>query len=266
MFEWLLLPIFGFLISIAASLTGIGGGTFIVPLLTLLYNFEPVIAIGTSTATIIITSIMSAISYLRQKRVYVKAGLILACATAPGGYLGAVTTAVPVVKMWLGVIFGILLIIVAFQMVYKAFSTKSVRGSGIADPVFERELLKNWKKMLRGLCLSFLGGIASGLLGIGGGVVLVPVMCYALSFPIYFAIPTSMFIMIFTSMSGAASHIQQGNVNGIYAIYLGVGAVVGAYVGAYISRKFSSRGLSLAFAAMLLVASINMIMKNLQYV
>jgi uncharacterized membrane protein YfcA len=104
------------------------------------------------------------------------------------------------------------------------------------------------------------------LLGIGGGVVLVPVMCYALSFPIYFAIPTSMFIMIFTSMSGAASHIQQGNVNGMYAIYLGAGAIVGAYVGAYVSGKFSSRGLSLAFAAMLFVASINMIMKNLQYV
>ena len=265
MFEWLL-PIFGFLISIAASLTGIGGGTFVVPLLALLYNFEPVVAIGTSTATIVITSIMSAISYLRQGRVYVKAGLVLACATAPGAYLGAVITAVPAVKMWLGVIFGILLIYVAFQMVYKAFSTKSVRGCGVADPVFERELLKNWKKMLRGLCLSFLGGIASGMLGIGGGVVLVPVMCYALSIPIYFAIPTSMFIMIFTSISGAASHIQQGNVNGIYAIYLGVGAVVGAYVGAYISKKFSSKGLSLAFAAMLLVASINMIMKNLQYV
>jgi len=262
----LLLPIFGFLISIAASLTGIGGGTFIVPLLTLLYNFEPVVAIGTSTATITITSIMSAISYLRQRRVYVKAGLVLACATVPGAYLGAAITAVPVVKMWLGVIFGILLIIVAFQMICKAFSTRSVKGYGVADPLFERELLKNWKKMLRGLCLSFLGGVASGLLGIGGGVVLMPVMCYALGFPIYFAIPTSMFIMIFTAISGAASHTQQGNVNAIYAVYLGIGTAVGAYFGAYISRKFSSKGLSLAFAAMLLVASVNMIMKTLHHI
>ena len=53
----LMLPLFGFLISIAAALTGVGGGIFIVPLLTLLYNFEPVVAVGTSLATIIITSL-----------------------------------------------------------------------------------------------------------------------------------------------------------------------------------------------------------------
>jgi uncharacterized membrane protein YfcA len=262
----LLLPIFGFLISIAAALTGVGGGIFIVPLLTLLYNFEPVVAVGTSLATIIITSIASSISYLRQNRVYVKAGLALACATAPGGYVGAAITAVPTIKMWLGVIFGAFLMVVAAQMIYKALSTKSVKGCGVVDKAFERRLLKNGKKMFYGLCLSFFGGVASGLLGIGGGVVLVPVMCYALNFPIHFSIPTSMFIMIFTSISGVANHIQQGNVNALYAVYLGIGAVIGAHVGAYTSRKLSSRSLSLVFAAMLIVASINMILKNLHYI
>lgn len=82
MWEWLL-PIFGFLIGIAAALTGVGGGIFIVPLLTLLYGFDPVIAIGTSLATIIMTSIASSVNYLKQKRVYIKIGLILALATAP---------------------------------------------------------------------------------------------------------------------------------------------------------------------------------------
>ncbi|MEM2202529.1 MAG: sulfite exporter TauE/SafE family protein [Candidatus Bathyarchaeia archaeon] len=262
----LLLPIFGFLISIAAALTGVGGGIFIVPLLTLLYDFEPVTAIGTSLATIIITSIASSANYLKQKRVYVKAGLVLACATAPGGYVGASITAVPAVKMWLGVIFGAFLIFVAFQMVYKAFTTESVRAFGVVDAAFEKELLFNKRKMLYGLFLSFFGGVASGLLGIGGGVVLVPVMCYALSFPIHFAIPTSMFIMIFTSISGVVSHVQQGNVNALYGVYLGVGSVVGAQVGAYTSRRLSSRSLNLLFAVMLLVASVNMILKNLHYI
>ncbi|MGB9671851.1 MAG: sulfite exporter TauE/SafE family protein [Candidatus Bathyarchaeales archaeon] len=265
MWEWLL-PLFGFLISIAASLTGVGGGIFIVPLLTLLYNFEPVVAIGTSLATIIITSIASSANYLKQNRVYVKAGLVLACATTPGGYVGAAITAVPEVKTWLGVIFGVFLIIVAAQMIYKALSTKSVKSCSVVDAAFEKALLKDYRKMLSGLFLGFLGGIASGLLGIGGGTVLVPVMCYALDFPIHFAIPTSMFIMIFTSMSGVFNHLQQGNVNAIYAVYLGVGAVVGAQVGAYASRKLSSRNLRLVFAAMLIVSSINMILKNLHYI
>jgi uncharacterized membrane protein YfcA len=94
MWEWLL-PIFGFFISIAAALTGVGGGIFIVPLLTLFYDFEPVAAVGTSLAAIIITSVASSANYLKQKRVYVKAGLVLACSTAPGAYIGAAVTAVP---------------------------------------------------------------------------------------------------------------------------------------------------------------------------
>ncbi|MEM2104654.1 MAG: sulfite exporter TauE/SafE family protein [Candidatus Bathyarchaeia archaeon] len=265
MLEWLL-PIFGFLISIAASLTGVGGGIFIVPLLTLLYGFEPVVAVGTSLAAIIITSIASSVNYLKQNRVCVKAGLFLACAAAPGGYVGAEITAIPTVKMWLGLIFGFFLILVAVQMVYKALSAKPVKVSGIFDKVFEKRLLSNWRKMLLGLILSFCGGLASGLLGIGGGVVLVPVMCYALGFPIHFSIPTSMFIMIFTSIFGVANHFQLGNVNGIYAVYLGAGAVFGAQVGAYASGKLSSRSLSLFFAVMLVVASLNMILKNLHYI
>ncbi|MCS7123816.1 MAG: sulfite exporter TauE/SafE family protein [Candidatus Bathyarchaeota archaeon] len=265
MSEWLL-PIFGFLISIAAALTGVGGGIFVVPLLTLLYNFEPVAASGTSLATIVITSVASTINYMKQKRVYFKAGLALACATAPGGYLGAAITAVPLVKTWLGVIFGVFLIFVAFQMVYKALRTTPVKASATVDPAFEKALLEDRRRMLLGLLLSFFGGIVSGLLGVGGGVVLVPVMCYALGFPIYFSIPTSMFIMIFTSIFGVAGHVQQGNVHALYAVYLGLGSVVGAQFGAYASRKLSSKGLSFVFAAMLIVASVNMILKNLRFI
>jgi len=265
MLEWLL-PLFGFLISIAAALTGVGGGVFIVPLLTLLYDFETVNAVGTSLATIIITSIASSVNYLRQRRVYVKVGLILACATVPGGYLGAAITAVPVVKMWLGVIFGVFLIFVAFQMVYKALHVSPTKASVVVDPVFEKALLSDWRQMLLGLFLSFFGGMVSGLLGVGGGIVLVPVLCYALGFPIYFSIPTSMFIMIFTSISGVTNHWQQGNINPLYAIYLSLGSVVGAQVGAYTSRKLSNRSLSFVFAAMLMASSVNMILKNLHYI
>jgi len=263
--EWLL-PLFGFLISIVAALTGVGGGIFIVPLLTLLYNFEPVAAVGTSLTTIIITSLASSASYLRQKSVYVRAGLVLACASALGGYVGAAITTVPLVKVWLGLIFGVFLIFVAFQMVFKAIRAKPIKASAKVDPAFEKAFLKNRRRIILGLFLSFFGGIASGLLGIGGGVVLVPVLCYALGFPIYFSIPTSMFIMIFTSIFGASNHFQQGNVNALYAVYLGLGSVVGAQVGAYISGKLSSRSLSFVFAAMLVVASVNMILKSLHYI
>jgi uncharacterized membrane protein YfcA len=265
MWEWLL-PIFGFLIGIAASLTGVGGGIFIVPLLTLIYGFETVVATGTSLATIILTSIASTVNYIKQNRVYIKTGLFLAIATAPGAYAGAALTADPTIKAWLGEIFAVFLLIVAAQMIYNALSTASQKGCGQKDPAFESNLFRNRRKLLQGLFLSFFGGVASGLLGVGGGTILVPIMCYALAFPIHFSIPTSMFIMIFTSITGVANHLQQGHVNPEYALYLGIGSIFGAQVGAYTGKKLSSRNLKLVFAIMLIVASINMILKSLKLI
>jgi uncharacterized membrane protein YfcA len=263
--EWLL-PIFGFLIGIAAALTGVGGGIFIVPLLSLLYGFDVTVAIGTSLFTIILTSIASTVNYVKQKRVYLKIGLVLALSTAPGAYAGSEMIKIPLIKTWLGSIFGVFLIIVAAQMVFKAMRTKSEKRCLEKDSAFETSLLRNWKKLLFGLALGFFGGVASGLLGVGGGTILVPIMCSALDFPIHFSIPTSMFIMIFTSISGVSSHLQQGNVDLPYAIYLGLGSILGAQVGAYSSRKLSSRNLRIIFAIMLIVASINMILKSLKII
>ena len=261
MYAWLL-PIFGFLIGTAAALTGVGGGIFVVPLLDLLYGFSIVNATATSLATIILTSVASTVNYVKQNRVYFKVGLVLAVATAPGAYAGAQLTTLPVIKQWLGTIFGVFLILVAIQMTYRALSAKRVQRCGEKDNIFETTLLRNWKKICVALFLSFFGGVASGLLGIGGGVILVPVMCYALDFPIHFSIPTSMFIMIFTSISGVTSYALQGAINPLFAVYISIGSIFGAQVGAYSSGKLSSRTLLLAFAAMLIVASINMILKS----
>jgi hypothetical protein len=265
MYVWLL-PIFGFFIGIAAALTGIGGGIFIVPLLNLIYVFGITMATGTSLATIIFTSLAATVNYVRQHRVYFKIGLVLALATAPGAYFGAELTTISLVKTWLGTIFGVFLIIVAAQLILKALSTRSGERCGEKDNVFENTLLGNWRKILVALALSFFGGVAAGLLGVGGGTILVPIMCYALDFPIHFSIPTSMFIMIFTSISGVASYVQAGSVNPWFAAYLGIGSIFGAQVGAFASKKLSGRNLLLVFAAMLIIASINMILKSLKII
>lgn len=265
----LLLTIFGFFIGIAAALSGVGGGIFIVPILSLFYGLSGdliVSATATSLATIIITSIASTFNYSRQKRVYYKVGLVLAVATAPGAYVGSQLPTIPVIKQWLGPAFGIFLIIVAAQLIHRALSTENVQRCGEKDTVFEASLLKNRKKIATGLFLSFFGGLAAGLLGVGGGIILVPIMCYALDFPIHFSIPTSMFIMIFTSISGVTGYALQGVINPLFAVYLGVGSVFGAQVGALTSKRMSSRSLFLVFAAMLIVASVSMILKSFKII
>jgi len=260
-----LLPVFGFFIGIAAALTGVGGGIFVVPVLSLLYGYSgsnTIFATATSLATIILTSFASTVNYTIQKRVYFKLGIVLAAATAPGAYAGASLANLPLIKQWLGPIFGVFLIIVALQMVYRAVRTRTVERCGEKNKVFENTLLRNGRKIAAGLFLGFFGGLMAGLLGVGGGIIMVPVMCYALDFPIHFAIPTSMFIMIFTSISGVTNYALQGEIVWLFAIYLGIGSIIGAQVGAYTSKKLTNRNLLIVFAAMLIIASINMILKS----
>jgi len=91
MIEFLLLPLLGVLIGIVAAMIGIGGGVFIVPLLTLLplYGFSTTQAVGTSLTAIVFTSLASTVSYSRQKRIDYRTGLILAVVTIPGAWVGA---------------------------------------------------------------------------------------------------------------------------------------------------------------------------------
>ena len=103
----------------------------------------------------------------------------------------------------------------------------------------------------------------SGLLGVGGGIVFVPIMTLVFGFGIHFAVATSMFTIIATSVSGVTQHYLLGNINFEYALLLGIGTAVGAQVGAYTSKKISVINLQRIFSLMLLGASIQMILKFL---
>ncbi len=261
----ILLPIFGFLIGTMAAMTGIGGGAFIVPLLTLIYAFAPANAVGTSLTTIIFTAIASTISYSRQKRIYYKTGLILATMTAPGAVLGAYLTSI-IPPRTLGLIFGFFLIFVALRMIidFKLFRKKNAKADkDVCDTVArsEKELFESKTKLLTGVALSFFGGLASGLLGIGGGALLVPIMTFAMSMSIHVAVATSMLTMIITSMSGVLQHYALGNIRFEYALPIALGTVLGAQLGAYASKRLSSKNLRRVFGLMLIIVSIQMIIK-----
>jgi len=263
MLMWeILLPIFGSLIGIAASLTGVGGGVFIVPLLTILYGVDPRIAIGTSLTTIIFTAIASTLNYAKQRRIYYKTGIVLALTTAPGAFLGA-----RIVKMispdLLGFIFGFFLVIVAMRMI--DFKSLLLRGKSTYEKTSQREtksddeLVRSGKSMALAAGLSFFGGLASGLLGIGGGILVVPILAFAMDMPIHLATATSMFTMIFTSISGVTEHYLAENIDFGYALLIALGTIFGAQVGAFASKKVSGQNLRRIFALMLLVAGIKMI-------
>jgi len=252
---WLLI-IFGFFIGIIASMTGIGGGIFAVPVLTLFYGFIVNNATATSLTTIIFTAIASTINYAKQKRIYYRTGLILVITTAPGAYLGAWLATIMQEKL-LGIIFGVFLILVAIRMIISLLKKKNENKDEVKT---DSELIKS-RKIIIGAGLSFFGGVASGLLGIGGGTLVVPVMTVFMGMPIHLATATSMFTMIFTSISGVTKYYQSDLINFPVALILAAGTIFGAQVGAYTSKKISSRNLSLLFGIVLLIAGINMIIK-----
>jgi uncharacterized membrane protein YfcA len=227
MWDPLLLVIFGFFIGILASMTGVGGGVFIVPILTFFYDFRVNSATGTSLTAIIFTAIASTINYARQKRIYYKTGLLLAVTAAPGAYLGGWIAKITQEQL-LGLIFGVFLILVAARMIVSLARRKE------ADKTLpvktDAELVRSGKIIIIGVALGFFGGFASGLLGIGGGTLIVPIMAFALGLPIHLATATSMFTMIFTATSGVAEYYQAGLVNFPIALLFAAGTVVGAQV------------------------------------
>lgn len=263
----LLLPV-AFLIGTIAAMTGVGGGVFIVPLLFLVPPYNSIgieKAVGTSLATIIFTSLSSTLGYSRQRRIDYKVGLILTLTTIPGAFVGAYLTSFITQKL-LGLIFGIFLIFVALRMIFKLdfyrFSIPRMRKGWrrkIMDSdgtLFEYDVNVN-----QGLVLSFFGGLSSGLLGIGGGALMVPILHLMMNFPMHITVATSMFIMIFTSISGATTHFSLGNVRADYAIFLSIGVIFGAQFGAYLSKRISGKNLRRIFGVVLLLISIRMILE-----
>jgi hypothetical protein len=159
-------------------------------------------------------------------------------------------------------IFGLFLLGVAVYMIVDLNSLRrSKRQDTVSTERSDSDLVRSGRTIAIGAGLSFFGGLASGLLGIGGGLLVVPVMAFAMGMSIHLATATSMFTMIFTSLSGVVQHYQANHVDFESALLLALGAVFGAQVGAYASKKVSSKNLRRIFGVVLVVSGINMILK-----
>ncbi len=257
----LILPLLGFFIAVIAAMTGIGGGVFFVPLLTLGYGFSPDHAIGTSLLIMVFGGIGASIGYARQKRVYFKVGLLFALITAPGAIVGAyLTSFLP--GTILSIIFSVFLIIIAIRIISV---NKLVRKRKNSDKELtvkcERDCFADRSHLITGFVLCFFVGLASGLLGIGGGILLVPILLFVVFVPIHVAVATSMFVMVLTSVFGVFQHHALGNIDFTFALLLAIGAFIGAQVGAWLSKKVSGDRLQLILGATLILISIQMIIK-----
>jgi len=251
------------LVGMVAAMTGVGGGFLIVPVLNLAFGLPVHQAVGTSLVTIIFTALFSTFAYAKQKRIDYKLGLIFTIGTVPGAILGAYTTKLLTERV-LAAVFGVSLILIASRMigVWKISSIRSLKAAtGWRRRLVDSKgmIFEYSANMKPGISLSFLGGFASGLLGIGGGVVMVPVLNLAVGFPIHLAVAASMFIMIFTSISGAMTHIALGNVQLEYAAYLILGVIAGTQLGAAVASRLKEKALTRIFGFVIILIGLRMI-------
>ncbi|NJE10177.1 sulfite exporter TauE/SafE family protein [Thermococcus sp. MAR1] len=239
----------GVFIGILAALFGLGGGFLIVPTLNFL-GVEIHHAVGTSSAAVVFTSLSSALAYHRQRRIHYKAGLLLASTAVIGAYIGAWMTSF-ISAGQLKVIFGAALVIVAVRIYRKKTAEPS--------EVKLEEVEVNYKLVPVG---GFFAGIASGLLGVGGGIINVPFLTY-LGLPIHYAVATSSFAIVFTATAGALKHYAMGNVETQWLVLLVPGLIIGAQLGARIAKRTRASSLKKAFAVVMALLALRMILKGL---
>ena len=248
------LPIIGFLIGIVSVMVGLGGGFLVVPLLTLVYAFSPADAVGTSLTTIFMTTAVASAYFSRQKQTYYKMGLVLSATAVPGAIVGSyLTTEVP--GQVLGLIIGVFLVFVAWQMVSRKGTANNCENLEEDSGFSEKELLSQKRNVILGIVLCFLAGLIGGLLSIPG-VLLVPIMLLVLRMPFKAVAATSVFTMAFISLAGTAQHISLGSVNIDYALLIGSGSMFGGVLGAYLCKVTKNRTLRWVLCGLLLFISV----------
>jgi hypothetical protein len=184
--------------------------------------------------------------------------------TVPGAIAGAYITKFITAK-GLASLFGAFLIIIAIRMIIEGRKEEISKDPVARTRGWHRKLVDSkgvpfeyTANIMFGVALSFLGGFASGFFGVGGGAVMVPVMALGVGIPIHVAVATSMFIMIFTSISGAAIHLTLRHVLLDYAAWLIIGIIGGTQLGAAIARKLEARSLKRVFGICLVVIGLRM--------
>ena len=252
--EYLLLGLVAIPIGWIASMIGVGGGIFMVPLLMLFYLDKTQVAVGTSLTAIVFNSISSTIGYSRQNIIDFKFGLKLMPSAIVGVLIGSYLTE-HISSDGLAVAFGIILIYVAILMLWgkapKDLAEKLQRRTVDGDA--------NPSLILIGV-VGLIAGVASGFFGIGGGIVMVPAMTFLLGADILVAVSISLFVMGPIALIGALEHgLLLDNVRLEYAIPLAVGIMIGAQLGSYTAGRVPKVWLRRGFGVVLLYSAYRMI-------
>lgn len=263
MIDLLILFLTGIGVGAFGALVGIGGGLIMVPLFMLAMmapngsTFENVQqVIGTSLFGVLLNSISGTFAYLRQHRVMFRAAVPFSIATIPGAVLGSWISA------WFtgpsfSIIFGASL---AFLGCFMYWKSRGQKANASADAFDVDHAPFN---MALGIGISIFVGFVSSVLGIGGGVIHVPLMIFTLGFPPQIAVATSTFVLMVSSAVGTVSHAMLDHIVWAPALGVGIGAIVGAQIGAKLAKKSRPRLIVILLSVVMVALGVQLICRGI---
>ena len=253
----------GVVVGAFGTLIGAGGGFLLLPLLLFLYPHDaPDILTGISLAVVFVNALSGSLAYARMRRIDFRAGLVFALAGLPGAVLGAFVT------RWLDrrtfdPLLGATLILAAVVVFVRPPQRVAAPPPDRACTLVEADGTVHVYAPRTGLgaLLSLGVGFVSSLLGIGGGIIHVPLMVYLLGFPIHVATATSHFVLAIVVLAGVVVHAATGTLWPALGriVPLAVGVLMGAQAGAWISSRVQGRWILRSLAVALAFAGLRLL-------
>jgi uncharacterized membrane protein YfcA len=255
------------------ALVGLGGGVFIVPILTLGFDLDIRLAIGASIVSVIATSSGAGAALVRDRMTNIRVASLLQVATVLGAIGGAIL-APHIGTRWLFLLFGGILLFSALPMVRKVSQDvpAHVVNDAWADKLRldssypERRLGKDVHYAVTGVPLGFvlmlLAGAISGLLGIGSGALKVLAMDTGMKLPIKVSSATSNFMIGVTAAASAGIYFWRGEVLPFVAAPVALGVLAGSVLGARMLVRFRSGTVRLVFTLVLAGVAIQMLLRG----
>jgi len=259
--------------GLLGSLTGLGGGVIIIPLLTLGLGFDMRFAVGSALVTSIATSSGAATAYIREGVTNVRIGMFLEIGTTVGAVVGAFAAMYLPVNIIM-LIYGIVLTFSAVMMVRK----KNTDGDCISPPdpfavrmklngsFAAKEGIRNYNvhNVVGGFSLMWIAGVLSGILGIGSGALKVLSMDTMMKIPFKVSTTTSNFMVGVTAAASAVIYLQRGFIDPVLAMPIVPGVLLGAFIGSKILMKLDTKILKIIFAILLVFLAIQMIYRGVR--
>ena len=253
------------------SLTGLGGGVVIVPLLTLVFGVDIRYAIGASLVSVIATSSGAAAAYVKEGFSNIRIGMFLEIATTLGALVGAFWAA-HLPTSTIAIIFGVILLYSSYLS-----SRQQKRRKDVDRPDSLATLLKmdgtyptsrglehyHAHSVPSGFGLMFLAGSISGLLGIGSGAVKVLAMDQMMRIPFKVSTTTSNFMIGVTAAASAGVYLNRGYIDPGLAMPVMLGVLIGSFMGTHELMVAKTHRLRIIFSSIILLLAIEMIYNGL---